>query len=145
MGVGDDVHQFARLQPCRPREHHQEDAVLHHVPVARRQHILAALVQNAVEGVPRDVEGHGIGARVQVHVFEVRHVVHVRDDAAAGGGMLQIIQHFVHLVELPFREIVLDAQLIAVRLADAAALVRPAVPDMRREIADVVALLLPDP
>ena len=80
-----------------------------------------------------------------MHLFKVGNVVHVRDDAAARGIVFQIIQHFVHLVEPAFGEIVLYAELVAVRLADGAAPVRPAVPDMRRKVVDVVALLLPDP
>ena len=145
MRVGDDVHQLPRFQPARPREHHQQDRILHDVPVARREHILAALVEDAVEGVARHVEGHGIGAGIQVHLFKVGDVVHMRDDAAARRVVFKVVQHLVYLVELPFREGILYAELIPVRLADGAAFVRPAVPDMGGKVMDIVALFLPDP
>ena len=51
MSVGDNMDKLARLQPRHLRHHVYQHAVLHHVPVVCRQHILAALVQNGVEGV----------------------------------------------------------------------------------------------
>ena len=44
--------------------------------------------------------------------------------------MLEIVEHPVHLVKLPLGVAVLDSQLVAVGLADGAALVRPGVPDV---------------
>ena len=76
---------------------------------------------------------------------EIAAVVEVGHDAAGRGVVFQVVEHPVHLIELPFLVNCLFGELIAVRLADGAALVRPAVPDVRIEIADVVALLLPDP
>ena len=59
--------------------------------------------------------------------------------------MLQVVEHAVHLIEHSFFILVLHAELVAVGLADAAALVRPRVPDVGGEVVDVVALFLPDP
>ena len=59
--------------------------------------------------------------------------------------MPQVVDHPVHLVELPLGVLVLHPQLVAVGLADGAALVGPLVPDMAVELVDVVGLLLPDP
>ena len=143
--IGNDVHEFPRLQTAGAGEHHEQYAVLHHVPVARREHILAALVENAVERVARHVERHRIGAGIQVHVFEVGHVVHVRDDAAAGGVVFEVVKHLVDLVELPFRKGIFQPELVAVRLVDRTRFVCPTVPYVRREIVNVVALFLPDP
>ena len=92
-----------------------------------------------------DVEGHGVGAGVQRHLVQILKVVDIRQDAAAGGVVLQVIQHAIHLIHLPLRVPVLHRQLVAVGLADGAALVRPAVPDVSPQVVDVVGLLLPDP
>ena len=122
-----------------------QHGVLHHVPVVGGQHILAPLVQNGVERMAGDVEGHGVGAGVQRHLVQVLEVVDIGQDAAAGGVVLQVVQHPVHLVHLPLGILVLHRQLIAVGLADGAVLVRPAVPDVAPQVVDVVGLLLPDP
>ena len=109
------------------------------------QHILTALVEDGVEGVAGDIEGHGVGAGIQRHLVEILKVVDIGEDAAAGGVVLQIVQHPVHLIHLPLGVLVLHRQLIAVGLADGAVLVRPAVPDVAPQVVDVVGLLLPDP
>ena len=59
--------------------------------------------------------------------------------------MLQVVEHAVHLIEHPLFILVLHAELVAVGLADAAALVRPGIPDVGGEVVDVIALFLPDP
>ena len=59
--------------------------------------------------------------------------------------MLEVIEHAVDLVEHALLVLVLDAKLIAVGLADAACFIRPGVPDVGREVVDVVGLFLPDP
>ena len=145
MRIRDNVDKLPCLQSARAGKHHQKNAVLHDIPVACRQHILAALVQYAVEGVPRNVKSHRVRAGIQVHIFQICNVVHMRKDPAAGGIVFQIVQNLVYLIELPFRELIFYAQLVAVCLADAARFIRPAVPDMRRKIVDVIALFLPDP
>ena len=92
-----------------------------------------------------DVEGHGVGAGVQCHLVQILKIVDIRQDAAAGRVVLQVVQHPVHLVHLPLGILMLHRQLIAVGLADGAVLIGPAVPDMPAEIMDVVGLLLPYP
>ena len=64
VGIGDDMDQFAGLQTRHLRHHMHQYGVLHHIPVVGGQHILTALVQNGVEDVAGDVEGHGVGAGV---------------------------------------------------------------------------------
>ena len=59
--------------------------------------------------------------------------------------VFEVVEHSVHLVEFTLGVNVLYAELIAVRLADRAGFVRPAVPNVRIELVDVVALLLPNP
>ena len=145
MCVRDHVHQLPRFEPGGSCKHHQKNAVLHHVPVARSQHVLAALVQNSVERIAAHVERHRVGARVQMHIFEIFHIVHMRDDAAACGRMFQVVQDLVYLIENAFAKFVFFPQLIAVRLTDRAAPVRPTVPDMAGQIVNVIAFFLPDP
>ena len=122
-----------------------QHGILHHVPVVGGQHVLAALVQDGVEGVAGDVERHGVGAGIQVHLVEVLEVIEIGHDPAGGGVVLEVIKHPVHLVHLPLGVDVLDAQLIAVGFADGTGLVGPLVPDMGVEIMDVVGFFLPDP
>ena len=145
MGVGDDVDQLAGLQTGHLRHHVDQHAVLHHVPVVGGQHVLAALVQDGVEGMSGDVERHGVSAGVQGHLVEVLKVVDVGEDTAAGGVVLQVVQHAVYLIHLALGVLVLYCQLIAVGLADGAGLIRPAVPDVATQVVDIVGLLLPDP
>ena len=77
--------------------------------------------------------------------MQILKVIDIGHDAAAGGVVLQVVQHPIHLIELPLRIPVLHRQLIAVGLADRAGIVSPAVPDVAPEIVDVVGFLLPDP
>ena len=145
MSVGDNMDKLTDLQPRHLRHHVHQHSVLHHVPVVGRQHILAALVQDSVQRMAGDVEGHGVGAGVQCHLVQILKIVDIRQDAAAGRVVLQVVQHPVHLVHLPLGILMLHRQLIAVGLADGAVLIGPAVPDMPAEIMDVVGLLLPYP
>ena len=145
VGVGDDVDQLPGDEAADLGEHVHQHGVLHHVPVVGGQHILAALVQNGVQHVAGDVEGHGIGAGVEVHLVEVLEVIDIGHDAPGGGVVLEIIEHPVHLVHLPLGIAVLDGELVAVGLADGAGLVRPLVPDVGIGVMDVVGFLLPDP
>ena len=69
----------------------------------------------------------------------------IRHDAARGRIVLEIIEHPVDLIEISLGIVVLDAQLIAVRLADGTILVSPAVPDMGSQLMHIIRLLLPDP
>ena len=72
-------------------------------------------------------------------------IIQAGEDAAGGGVVLQIPQHLVHLVHVPLGIVVLHPQLIAVRLADGARLIRPGIPDVAVQVMDIVGLLLPDP
>ena len=75
VGVGDDVDQLPGHQAGDLGQHVHQHAVLHHVPVVGRQHVLAALVEDGVEHVAADVEGHGPGAGVEGHLVQVPVVV----------------------------------------------------------------------
>lgn len=99
--VGDDVHELARFQPAHLREHDEEHGVLHDVPIVGGEHIVGALIEDAVERIARDVEGHGVRARVEVHLVQVLKVIQVGEDAAGSGVVLQIVEHPVDLIELP--------------------------------------------
>ena len=77
--------------------------------------------------------------------MQVVVVKNIREDAARGGVVLEVIQHAVDLIELALRVDVLDAELIAVGLADGAVGARPAVPDMAAQLGNFVGLFLPDP
>ena len=145
VGVGDDVHQLPRLQPRRPGQEVHQHGVLHHVPAVGGEHVLAALVEHGVEGAPRHVEGDRPGAGVEGHLAQIVVVVETGENPPGGRVVLEIVEHPVHLVKLPLEVAVLDSQLVAVGLADGAALVRPGVPDVAGQVVDVVGLLLPDP
>ena len=145
MGIGYHMHELPRLQSRNLREHHEQDRVLHDVPVVCREHVVGALVEYAVERVARDVERHGIGARIEVHFVQVGKSVNVGEYPAAGGIVFKVVEHPVHLVELALAVLVFYAELVAVRFAYTAVFVRPLVPDMGMEVMDVVALLLPYP
>ena len=145
VAVSDDVNQLAGLKTGGLGDHVQQGGVLHHVPAVGGEHILRALVQNGVQGVAADVEGHGVGAGIQGHLVEVVVVVHMGDDAAGSGVVLQIPEHLVHLIHIPLGIVVLDAQLIAVGLADGTVLVGPGIPDVAAQLSNTVGLLLPDP
>ena len=77
--------------------------------------------------------------------MQILERINIRQDAAGGGVVLQVVEHAVHLVEFALGILVLDAELIAVGLADRAGLVGPLVPDVAAQVVDVVRLLLPDP
>ena len=145
VSVGDDVDQLAGLQTGHPGHHVNQGGVLHHVPAVGGEHILAALVEDGVEGSAADIEGHGVGAGIEGHLVEVVVVVEVGHNTPGGRVVFEIVQHPIHLVEHPLDILVLDPQLIAVGLADGAALVGPGVPDMAVQVVDVVGFLLPDP
>ena len=121
--------------------------ILDHIPVVGGEHILRTLVQDGIELIAGNVEGHGISAGIEVHLMEIFKIINVGQDAAGGRIVLQIIDHTVHLVHrlLALVELVLLAQLIAVSLADGAIFTGPLIPDMAAQIADPVGLLLPDP
>ena len=137
--------QLPRYQAGDLGQHVHQGGVLHHVPAVGGEHILAALVQDGVEGPARDIEGHGIGAGVQGHLVQVVVVVEIGQDTPGGRVMLQVVEHPVHLVELPLGVAVLHPQLVAVGLSDTAAPVGPGVPDVAVQIMDIVGFFLPDP
>ena len=122
-----------------------EHGVLHDVPVVRRERVLAALVEDGVERVARDVERHRVRAWIERHLVQILERINIRQDAAGGRVVLQVVEHAVHLVEFTLGILVLDAELVAVGLADRAGLVGPLVPNMAVEIMHVIGLLLIDP
>ena len=122
-----------------------EHCILADVPVVGGEHILTALVQNGVECAIRYVEGHGIGAGVEVHLVQVLEVIEIRQDAARGGVVLEVIEHAVDLIEQALLVLVLHTELVAVGFADGACFIRPGIPDVGGKVMDVVRLLLPDP
>ena len=105
-------------------DHHEQDGVLAHVPVISRENILAALHENHVENgllIPfalRDVVGNAIGARIQVHLMQVRKRVHIGHDATGERRVLEVVQDAVHLIELALAIARLLGDLVAVGLAN---------------------------
>ena len=93
----------------------------------------------------RNVIGHAVRARIQVHFGQVAKHVRVGHDAAAVRRMLKVVQHAVHLVEIALGIMALLANLIPIGLADGAGLVGPLVPNMAVEVMNVIGLLLIDP
>ena len=77
--------------------------------------------------------------------MQILEIIDVREDPPRGRIVFKIVEHAVHLIEFALLIYALLAQLIAVRLADGTVFVRPAVPDMRIEFADIVGLFLPNP
>ena len=57
-------------------------------------------------------------------------ILEVGENTAGGGIVLKIVKHPVHLIHLSLPVDMLDAQLIAVGLADGAALIGPGIPDV---------------
>ena len=115
------------------------------VPAVRREHILRALVENGVELLARDVEGHAVCAGVEVHLAQISVDIYISQNAAAERVVLEVIENSVNLIKLALGVVVLDSELIAVCLSYAAAFVRPRVPDVAVEVVDVVRFLLPYP
>jgi len=68
VAIGDDVDQLPGLKTGDLGDHGQQDGVLHHIPAVGGKHVLAALVQDGVESVPRHVEGHGVSTGVESHL-----------------------------------------------------------------------------
>ena len=145
MRIAYHVHEFADFEIAHLREHMQQNRILHDVPVVCGEGVLTALVEDAVEFVAGDVESHRICARVEVHLVQILKVVDVGEDASGLRIVFEVEKHSVHLVEFALGIYALFAELIAVRFADRACFVRPAVPDVRVEVVHVVALFLPNP
>ena len=68
MRVGNDVDELACFEAGDLGKHVDEHRVLTDVPVVGGEHVLRALIQDGVQRAVRDVEGHGVGAGVEVHV-----------------------------------------------------------------------------
>ena len=77
--------------------------------------------------------------------MEVFKIVDIGQNAPGSGIVLQIVQHPVHLVKHPLFVLMLDAQLVAIGLADGAVLAGPFVPYMAAQVRNAVGFLLPDP
>ena len=70
--------------------------------------------------------------------MQVFKIVDVRQNTAGGGVVLQVVDHPVNLIEHALLVLVLDAQLVAVSLADGAVLPHPFVPDVAAQIRDAL-------
>ena len=151
VGIGNHMQQLAGNHIDRLRDHHQQDGVLAHIPVVRGQNVLTALVENHVERrlvvlrTLRDVIGHTVGARIQVHLGQIAKHIRVGHDAAAVRRMLEVVQHAVHLVKVALGIMALLANLVPIGFADGTGLVGPLVPNMAVEVMHVIGLLLIDP
>ena len=77
--------------------------------------------------------------------MQVLKIVNIREDAAAGRVVLQVVEHPIHLIHVPLGVVVLYGELVAVGLADGAVFVGPAVPNVATEVVNIIGLLLPDP
>ena len=71
--------------------------------------------------------------------------IYICQYAAAERVVLEVIENSVNLVEITLGIVVLDSELIAVCLADAAVFIGPSVPDVPLEVVDIVRFLLPYP
>ena len=139
------MNKLARLKSRDLRYHVNERRILTDVPAVCREHILRALVEYRVEFLARDIESHAVGAGIEIHFTQVCVDVYVCQYAAAERVVLEVIENSVNLVEVALGIVVLDSELIAVCLADAAVLVSPSVPDVPLEVVDVVRFFLPYP
>ena len=107
-----------------------QHCVLHHVPVVGRQHILRPLVQNGVEGMAGDIEGHGVGTRIEVHLVKVGKIIKIGHNPAGGRVVFQVIEYPIHLIKLAFRVLMPNGKLITIGFADGTALICPGIPDV---------------
>ena len=87
MGVGNYVNKFSYLHIADLCKHMKKNAVLNDIPVVRRQHVLASLVEYSVEHKSSvfalsDVESHAVSAGVKSHFAEVVVVVYVCHNSA---------------------------------------------------------------
>ena len=71
MSVCNDMDQLTGNQAADLCKHVDQNGILHHIPVIGCQHILTALIQNGVQYLAGDIECHGIGTGVKMHVVEV--------------------------------------------------------------------------
>ena len=145
VGIGDDVDQLPRLQAGNLGQQVDQHRVLHHIPPVGGEHVLGPLVEDGVQGLPRDVKGHGVGAGVEGHLAQIVVVVQVGQNPPGGGVVLEIVEHPVHLVHVPLGVVVLHPQLVPIGLADGAGLIGPGIPDAAVQVVNVVGLLLPNP
>ena len=111
-------------------KHVDQNGILHHIPVIGCQHILTALIQNGVQYLAGDIECHGIGTGVKMHVVEVFKIIKAGQNPARSRIVLEVVEDPVHLIHISLRVVVLHRELIAVGLADGAALIGPLIPDM---------------
>ena len=105
MAVRDHMYELADLHVAHLGQHVQEHGVLAYIPVVGGQYVLGTLVQNAVQDhfaglvIFRDIECHGVGAGVQMHVAQILEIVDVGHDPAAVGVIFKIVDHAVPLVQ----------------------------------------------
>lgn len=151
VGIGDHVDHESRLQAGAMRHHDDQHGVLADVPVIGDHDVVGALVDDGVQVeilrlvVVSDVEGHTVHTRTQVHRVQVFMTVHVGQDGPAHGTVRQVMENSLHLVAPGVAVAGLLADLVTVGLTDAAALIRPGVPDVGIQVVDVIGALLVDP
>ena len=130
VGISDDVDELAGLKAAYLGEHVDEKRILEDVPVIRGEHVVRTLIEDAIEAITFDVEGHAISAGIEVHLMQIFKVIDIRHDATGIRVMLQIVKDAVDLVEFPFGVDGLFAKLIAIGFANGAGLIGPRVPDV---------------
>ena len=80
--------QLACLQHRDLGNHVEQDRVLGDSPTIGRQHVLTALVQDSIQRIAADIEGHGIGAWIQGHLAKIMMIVQVGHDTTGRRIML---------------------------------------------------------
>ena len=83
MGICNHMDQFTRHKAADLGKHVEQYGVLSHIPAVSCEHVLGALVQDAVQGAAGNIEGHTVGAWVQVHLMKVVVVIDIGHDAPA--------------------------------------------------------------
>ena len=85
------------------------------------------------------------GVEVVERMNDIGMIVDVGHNAAGTGVVFKVVNHPIHLVEIPFGIFVLYAELIAVGLSYRPAFIGPGIPNMTVEVVNVVGLFLPYP
>ena len=77
VGVRNDMDQFPCHQTADLGQHVDENRILYHIPVVRRQNILGSLMEDGIQRLSAHIEGHGIGTWLQMHFRKIREVVDI--------------------------------------------------------------------
>ena len=143
--------QLPCLHAAHLGQHMEQYRILAHIPVVGCQHILRALVEDAVQGqhitvfLFGHIKSHAVCARIQIHLMKILMHIDVRHDTPAVRIILQIVDHTVRLIHHSFFILMFYPHLVAVCFSDRSGLIRPAVPDMAFQFMHIVRLFLPDP